>query len=91
MPGFGLAALITSGLCTLWVGVEIGLRVADAPAWAITGSFVVALVLALVVVVLAVLAFRQDRRRGATLGLIAVAMAASDRIALAVVSVFVGL
>jgi hypothetical protein len=37
-------------------------------------------VLAAVVVVLAVLAWRQDRRRGGLWGLIAVATAASDRI-----------
>ncbi|HWH96956.1 MAG TPA: hypothetical protein VNS80_01190 [Pseudolysinimonas sp.] len=79
----GLAALVVSGVCTAWVGVEIVLRSEGAdPGW-ITASFVVALVLAAVVVVLAVLAWRQDRRRGGLWGLIAVAMAASDRIFLA--------
>lgn len=59
--GFGLAALVVSGVCTFWVGIEIVLRTEGAPAWAITGSFVIALVLAAIVVVLAILAWRQDR------------------------------
>jgi predicted small integral membrane protein len=80
-----------SGLCTAWVAVEILLRVQQAPEWMITGSFVIAILLAAVVVVLAVFAYRQDRRRGAVLGLLAVATAAGDRIALAVFSAFGGL
>jgi hypothetical protein len=88
---FGLAALVVSGFCTLWLGVEIVLRTEGAPAWAITASFVVALVLAAVVVVLAILAWRQDRTRGGLWGLIAVAMAASDRVFLALFSALGGL
>jgi hypothetical protein len=49
------------------------------------------MVLAAVVVVLAVLAWRQDRRRGGLWGLIAVAMAASDRAFLAMFSMLDGL
>jgi hypothetical protein len=62
----GLAALIVSGVCTAWLGVEI-------------------------VLVLAVLAWRQDRRRGGPWGLVAVAMAASDRVFLALFTAFDGL
>lgn len=76
----GIAALVASGVCTAWLGVEIGLRSEGAGGGLITASFIVALVLAAVVVVLAVLAWRQDRRRGGLWGLIAVATAASDRI-----------
>jgi hypothetical protein len=87
---FALAALVVSGICTGWVGIEVALRTEGAPGWAITGSFVVALVLAAVVVVLAILAWRQDRTRGGMWGLIAVGMAASDRIFLALFSAFGG-
>lgn len=78
----GIAALVASGVCTAWLGVEIVLRSEDAGDGLITASFVVALVLAAVVVVLAALAWRQDRRRGGLWGLIAVATAASDRVVL---------
>lgn len=87
----GLAALIASGVCTGWLGVEIVLRSEGADAALISASFVVALVLAAVVVVLAVLAWRQDRRRGGLWGLIAVVMAASDRIFLALFTFLEGL
>lgn len=87
----GVAALVVSGVCTAWVGVEIVLRTEGAAEWLISASFVVALVLAAVVVVLAVLAWRQDRRRGGLWGFIAVAMAASDRIFLALFTFFEGL
>jgi hypothetical protein len=83
VPGItplGIAALVTSGVCTAWLGVEIVLRSEGAGDGLITASFVVALVLAAVVVVLAALAWRQDRRRGGLWGLIAVATAASDRV-----------
>jgi hypothetical protein len=79
----GLAALVVSGVCTAWLGVEILLRAEGAAEGLVTASFVVAIVLAAVVVVLAVLAWRQDRRRGGLWGVIAVAMAASDRVFLA--------
>ena len=79
-----LAALIASGVCTAWLAVEIVLRAEGADESLISASFVVAIVLAAVVVVLAVLAWRQDRRRGGMWGLVAVAMAASDRIFLAI-------
>lgn len=79
----GLAALIVSGLCTAWLGVEIWLRVERSPGWMVTGSFVVAIALAVVVVVLAVLAWRRDGRRGAIWGLLAIATATSDRLVLA--------
>jgi hypothetical protein len=85
LPGItplAVAALVASGVCTAWLGVEIVLRSEGAGEGLITASFVVALVLAAVVVVLAVLAWRQDRRRGGQWGLVAVAMAASDRIVL---------
>lgn len=85
LPGItplAVAALVVSGVCTAWLGVEIVLRSEGAGEPLITGSFVVALVLASVVVVLAVLAWRQDRRRGGLWGLVAVATAASDRIVL---------
>jgi hypothetical protein len=88
--GFGLAALVVSGICSVWVGVEVVLRTEGAPAWAVTGSFVVALVLAATVVVLAILAWREDRTRGGLWGLLAVAMAASDRVFLALFSAFGG-
>jgi hypothetical protein len=87
---FAMAALVASGVCTAWVGVEIVLRTEGAPAWAITGSFIVALVLAATVVVLAILAWREDRTRGGLWGLIAVAMAASDRVFLALFSALGG-
>ena len=87
----GLAAVVVSGICTGWLGIEIVLRSEGAPGWAITGSFVVALALAAVVVVLAILAWRQDRTRGGLWGLIAVAMAASDRVFLALFSALGGL
>ncbi len=58
--------------------------------FAVTGSFVVALVLAAVVVVRAILAWREERTRGGLWGLIAVAMAASDRIFLALFSALGG-
>jgi hypothetical protein len=83
LPGItplAVAALVASGVCTAWLGVEIVLRGEGADDGLITASFVVALVLATVVVVLAVLAWRQDRRRGGLWGLIAVATAASDRV-----------
>ncbi len=79
-----------SGICTAWVGIEVVLRTEGAPGWAITGSFVIALVLAAVVGVLAILAWRQDHASGGLWGLIAVAMAASDRVFLARFSVFGG-
>lgn len=85
LPGItplAVAALIVSGVCTAWLGVEIVLRSEDAGDGPITASFVVALGLAAAVVVLAVLAWRQDRRRGGLWGLVAVAAAASDRIVL---------
>ncbi len=88
---FGLAALVVSGVCTLWLGIEIVLRTEGAPGWAVTASFVVALALAAAVVVLAILAWRQDRTRGGLWGLIAVAMAASDRLFLALFSALGGL
>ncbi len=72
-----------SGVCTAWLGIEIVLRTEGAGEGLISASFVVALVLAALVVVLAVLAWRQDRNRGGLWGLIAVAMAASDRVFLA--------
>lgn len=87
----GAAALVVSGICTAWVGVEIALRSGGADDGLITASFVVALVLAAIVVVLAVLAWRQDRRRGGLWGLVAVAMAASDRAFLAMFSLLEGL
>ncbi len=87
----GLAALVVSGVCTAWLGVEIVLRTEGAGDGWISASFVVALVLAAVVVVLAVLAWRQDRRRGGLWGLIAVAMAASDRAFLALFSFLEGI
>jgi hypothetical protein len=83
VPGItplGIAALVVSGICTAWLGIEIVLRSEGADDGLITASFVIALVLAAVVVVLAVLAWREDRRRGGLWGLIAVATAASDRI-----------
>lgn len=86
----GVAALAVSGLCTAWVAVEILLRVERAEGWMITASLVVALVLAGAVVVLAIAAWRQDRRRGGVWGLVAVAMAASDRIFLALFTAFGG-
>lgn len=86
----GFAALAASGLCTAWVAVEILLRVQRAEGWMITASFVVALVLAAVVVVLAIAAWRQDRRRGGVWGLLAIGMAASDRIFLALFTAFGG-
>lgn len=76
----GLAALVVSGVCTAWLWVEIMLRTEGAAEWLISASFVVSIVLAAVVVVLAVLAWRQDRKRGGLWGVIAVAMAASDRV-----------
>ena len=87
----GVAALVVSGVCTAWVGVEISLRTGGADDGLVTASFVVALVLAAVVVVLAVLAWRQDRRRGGMWGLIAVAMAASDRAFLVLFTMLEGL
>lgn len=72
-----------AGVCTAWLGIEIVLRTEGAGKGLISASFVVALVLAALVVVLAVLAWRQDRTRGGLWGLIAVAMAASDRVFLA--------
>lgn len=69
-----------SGVCSGWLAVEIALRSADADDRLVSASFVVALVLAAVVVVLAVLAWRQDRQRGGLWGVVAIAMAASDRI-----------
>ncbi len=87
----GLAAVIASGVCTAWLALEIVLRVERAPEWTISASLVVAIALAVVVVVLAVLAWRQDRRRGGLWGLIAIAMATSDRIALALVTLLGGL
>jgi hypothetical protein len=83
VPGItplGIAALVVSGVCTAWLGVEIVLRSEGAGDGLITASFVVAMLLAVVVVVLAALAWRQDRRRGGLWGLIAVATAASDRV-----------
>lgn len=77
-------------MCTAWLGVEIVLRTEGADEGLISASFVVAIVLAAVVVVLAVLAWRQDRRRGGMWGLIAVAMAASDRIFLAIFTLLEG-
>jgi len=88
--GFGLAALVGSGICTAWLGIEIVLRTEGAPAWAVAGSFVVALLLAAAVVVLAILAWREDRTRGGLWGLIAVGMAASDRVFLALFSALGG-
>lgn len=87
----GVAALVASGVCTAWLGVEIVLRSEGAPAGLITASFVVALVLAAVVLVLAVLAWRQDRRRGGRWGLIAIATAASDRLVLVLFTVIEGI
>lgn len=81
---------MVSGICTFWLGIEIVLRTEGAPGWAITGSFVIALLLAAAVVVLAVLAWRQDRARGGLWGLLAVAMAASDRVFLALFSALGG-
>jgi hypothetical protein len=75
-----VAALVMSGVCSGWLWVEIGLRSGGADEGLVSASFVVALVLAAVVVVLAVLAWRQDRRRGGVWGIIAIAMAASDRV-----------
>jgi hypothetical protein len=79
----GVAALIASAVCSGWLWVEIGLRTGGSDESLVSASFVVALVLAGVVVVLAVLAWRQDRRRGGLWGFIAVAMAAGDRVFLA--------
>lgn len=90
IPPLGVAALVGSGVCTAWVGVEIALRTGGADDGLVSASFVVALVLAAVVVVLAVLAWRQDRRRGGLWGLVAVAMAASDRAFLAMFSMLEG-
>lgn len=91
IPPLALAALIVSGVCTAWVGVEIALRTEGADDGLVTASFVVAMVLAAVVVVLAVLAWRQDRRRGGLWGLVAVAAAASDRVFLALFTMLDGL
>lgn len=87
----GLAALAVSGACTLWLGVEIWLRVEGAPEWQLTASLVIAIVLAVIVVILAVLAWRQDRKRGGLWGVLAIAMATSDRIVLALVTLLGGL
>ena len=87
----GLAALIVSGVCSGWLGVEIGLRAGGVDESLVSASFVVALVLAGVVVVLAILAWIQDRRRGGLGGFIAVAMAAGDRIFLALITALDGL
>jgi cytochrome bd-type quinol oxidase subunit 2 len=87
----GLAALVVSGVCTAWLGVEILLRTEGAADGLVSASFVIAIVLAVVVVVLAVLAWRQDRRRGGLWGVIAVTMAASDRIFLALFTFMEGL
>jgi hypothetical protein len=75
----GVAALVVSTVCSGWLWVEIGLRTGGSGEALVSASFVVALVLAGVVVVLAVLAWRQDRRRGGLWGFIAIAMAAGDR------------
>lgn len=80
-----------SGVCSGWLGLEIGLRAGGADEGLVSASFVVALVLAGVVVVLAVLAWIQDRRRGGLWGFVAVAMAAGDRVFLALFTALDGL